>query len=142
MALLLEFCEKTQSVTKWKLGFRFQVIYFPSPAPTGFDRIVLLEQGPRHTLLSWDPPAMSNGILVNYTVLQLQGGAVGSMVITATPPSELQYNVTGLLPFTSYNFTVLACTVVDCVQSPSLVATTLEDGKWAWHGQLNHTHVN
>ena len=84
---------------------------------------MLLEQGSRHTLLSWDPPAMSNGILVNYTVLQ------GGVVIAATPPSVLQYNVTGLLPFSSYNFSVLACTEVDCVESPPLVSTTMEDGE-------------
>lgn len=72
---------------------------------------------------------MSNGILVNYTVLQGEGG----MVIAATPPEVLQYNVTRLLPFTSYNFSVLACTEVACVQSPSLIAMTQEDGKTLTH---------
>ncbi len=51
------------------------------------------------------------------------------MVVAATPPEVLLYNVTGLLPFTPYNFSVLACTVVDCVESLPLVTATLEDGE-------------
>lgn len=66
---------------------------------------------------------MPNGILVNYTVL------LGGTVVIATPPTALSYNVTGLSPFTPYNLSVLACTSVDCVESPSLQATTQEDGK-------------
>lgn len=66
---------------------------------------------------------MSNGILVNYTVVQ------GGRVIAATPPTAQDYNVTNLLPFTAYNFSVLACTSVDCVESPSLMAMTQEDSE-------------
>lgn len=92
-------------------------------APSGFDRIVVLAQGPRHVTLSWDPPARSNGVLVNYTVLQ------EDIVLAAVLPSVLDYNVTGLLPFSSYTFSVMACTSVDCVESPSLNITTQEDGR-------------
>ena len=66
---------------------------------------------------------MPNGILVNYTVL------LGDAVVIATLPTVLSYNVTELSPFTSYNLSVLACTSVDCVESPSLQATTQEDGE-------------
>ncbi len=91
--------------------------------PTGFDRIVLLEISSRYIILSWDAPAAANGILVNYTVL------LGGVVLAATPPSVLAYNVTSLSPFTGYNFTVQACTRVGCVESPLLSVATSEDGK-------------
>ena len=67
---------------------------------------------------------MTNGILVNYTVLQR------GVVIAVTLPSALDYNVTGLLPFSSYNFSIMTCTAEGCVESPSLMASTLEDGKY------------
>lgn len=92
-------------------------------APSGFDHIVVLEMGPRHIILSWDPPASPNGILVNYTVLR--GGAT----VVVTMPTTLNFNVTGLLPFAMYNFSVTACSSVGCVGSQLLVATTMEDGK-------------
>lgn len=105
------------------IRFIFLIAILNLAAPTGFDQIVLLDRGARHVSISWDPPAMSNGILVNYTVL-LGGGA-----IAATPPTTLDYNVTELLPFTAYNFSVMACTSAGCVESSDLMVTTREDGK-------------
>lgn len=93
-------------------------------APTGFDRVVTTEINSRYIVISWDEPAAANGILVNYTVLQ------GGVVIVAMPPSVTAYNITSLRPFTSYNFSVQACTSVGCVESPSLVAMTTEDGRY------------
>ena len=94
-----------------------------SAEPAGYDSIVLLEAGPRHVRISWDPPAQSNGVLVNYTVL------VDGEVVAATPPSTLDYNVTGLLPFTAYNLSAIACTSAGCVESsPPLTVSTQEDG--------------
>ncbi len=95
----------------------------PNLAPTGFDRIVLVERGSRYLLISWDPPAMSNGVLVNYTVL------LGDTVTAATPPTTLSYNVTELTPFTSYSLSVRVCTSVACGDSSALSAVTLEDGE-------------
>ena len=95
-------------------------------APTGFDRVVATETNSRYIVVSWDEPAAINGILVNYTVLQ------GGVVIVVTPPSVTTYNVTSLRPFTSYNFSVQACTSVGCVESPSLVAMTTEDGAYLY----------
>ena len=105
------------------LLFCFLFALPPLLAPSGFDRTVVLETGPRHIVLSWDPPASSNGILINYTVTQ------DGVVLAATTPTSQSYNVTGLLPFTSYNFTVMVCTAVGCADSQVLAASTLEDGK-------------
>ena len=82
-----------------------------------------MEGGPRHLVIAWDPPAQANGILISYTVF------LGDEEVADTPPTVLDYNVTELLPFTSYNFTVMVCTSEGCVESPALVATTLEDGE-------------
>ena len=79
-------------------------------------------RGPRYILLSWDEPAYPNGILTTYTVL------VDDEVVADVLPPTVEYNVTGLLPFTEYRFAVLACTAVGCVESPSVDAMTLEDG--------------
>lgn len=94
-----------------------------SAAPSGFDRIVVLERGSRYITVSWDPPAAPNGVLINYTIL-LDGD-----VITATPPDVLQYRVSPLLPFSMYTFSVMACTSAGCVESQETQSTTLEDGK-------------
>ena len=95
----------------------------PHTAPSGFDRIVVLERGSRSITVSWDPPAAPNGILVNYTVL------LGGDVITATPPDVLQYRVSPLLPFSMYTFSVMACTSAGCVESQEIQSMTLEDGE-------------
>jgi usherin len=92
-------------------------------APSGFDRIVVLERGSRYITVSWDPPAAPNGIIVNYTVL------MGDDVIIATPPDVLQYMVSPLLPFSMYTFSVMACTSAGCVESQEIQSTTLEDGE-------------
>lgn len=100
-------------------------------APAGFDRIVPLEISSRYILLSWDEPAATNGILVNYTVL------VGGVALTTTPPSVLVYNVTSLSPFTGYSFTVQACTSVGCVESPVLSLVTDQDSELLLSVYLN-----
>ena len=99
------------------------VYHSPLTAPAGFDQIVVLERGSRYITISWDPPAAANGILVNYTVL------LGDEVISSTPPNVLQFMVLPLLPFSTYTFSVMACTSVGCVESQEIESTTLEDGE-------------
>lgn len=104
----------------------FECLFHQSIAPSGFDRIVVLERGSRYITISWDRPAATNGILVNYTILQ------AGDVIAATPPSVLQYSVSPLLPFTTYSFSVMACTSVGCVESQERETITMEDGEYAY----------
>ena len=84
--------------------------------------MVVEDRGPRSILLSWDEPGYPNGILTTYTVL-----VDGEEVADVLPPT-VEYNVTGLLPFTEYGFSVLACTAAGCTESPSVDTVTLEDG--------------
>ncbi len=93
-------------------------------APSGFDQVQVVERGSRYILISWDRPAASNGILVNYTVLQ------GGVAIATVAPSVLEYEVMGLLPFSEFTFSVVVCTVVGCVEGPNVTATTLEDSTY------------
>ena len=90
-------------------------------APLGFDQAVVIDRGSRYVLISWDPPAARNGILINYTVIQGDTDAV-------LAPTVLEYNVTGLLPFSEYTFSVVVCTAVGCVENPSVTTITREDG--------------
>lgn len=41
--------------------------------------------------------------------------------------------VTNLLPFTRYQFTVMGCTNVGCTESPPEFVTTLEAGKYLFN---------
>ena len=93
-----------------------------SSAPTGFDEVVVEARGPRSILLSWDEPAQPNGVLVTYTVLE-----GGDEVASVEPPS-VEYNVTGLVPYAEYQFSVLACTSAGCEESTPVTTRTLEDG--------------
>ena len=51
-----------------------------------------------------------------------------SSELDQTFPNTTILEVTDLLPFTTYQFTVMACTNVGCTESPSEFATTLEAG--------------
>lgn len=99
-------------------------IHSPSIAPSGFDEVLVEGRGSRSILLSWDEPAFPNGIIINYAVLE------GGEEIAAIFPPSVEYNVTGLLPVTDYQFSVLACTTAGCVESPQVDTKTLEDGKY------------
>lgn len=101
---------------------KFHLIQLPTE-PSGFDDASVEEIGPRSILLSWDKPAFPNGILINYTVLQDE-----EQIADVSPPS-IVYNVTGLQPFTNYQFSVLACTAAGCVENSPVDIMTLEDGK-------------
>lgn len=85
--------------------------------------MVVIERASRSVLISWDPPAAPNGVLTNYTVLR------GDQEVMTVDASTTQLNVTSLLPFSTYTFSVVVCTSAGCVESPSVSATTLEDGE-------------
>lgn len=118
--------ERQVSVCDTQCFMKFHLIQLPIE-PSGFDEVSVEEIGPRFIILSWDEPAFPNGILINYTVLQ------NEEEIADVSPSFTTYNVTGLLPFTNYQFSVLACTAAGCVENPPVDFMTLEDGKKDWY---------
>ena len=93
-------------------------------APTGFDEVIVESTQARSVFLLWEAPAQPNGVLVVYTVLQNE-----REIANVTPPT-VDYNVTELLPYTNYQFSILACTSAGCVEGPSVDVTTNEDSEY------------
>lgn len=92
-------------------------------APTGFDEVIVESTQAHSVFLSWEAPAQPNGVLVVYTVLQNE-----REIANVTPPT-VEYNVTELLPYTNYQFSILACTSAGCVEGPSVDVMTNEDSE-------------
>lgn len=96
---------------------------FCSTAPTDFDQASTLSLTAYSLYISWDPPSTPNGLIVNYTVI------IGGVSIATVGADILEYNVTGLYPFTSYNISIMACNSAGCINSPLIVSTTGEAGR-------------
>lgn len=92
--------------------------------PNSIDKPEATEVLSRSLTLSWDPPSISNGILIHYIIV------LNSSELNRTFPNTTILEVTNLLPFTTYQFTVMACTSIGCIESPPEFATTLEAGKY------------
>lgn len=62
----------------------------------------------RHIYLSWTQPCHPNGVITNYTinVTNLNESSNAGHDIRFTNNSRTSFNVTGLLPYRSYKFTV------------------------------------
>lgn len=76
--------------------------------------------GSSFLVITWFPPGVPNGEIILYN-LTLDGAVVFSSMM-----EDLSYNVTGLLPFTSYSFTIIACTMRGCGSSDRSVLMTSE----------------
>jgi netrin-G3 ligand len=61
--------------------------------------------GSRFVILSWQPPAIPNGVITSYTVTYNQTGETSLVVQTGE-----QYTIPGLNPYSYYQFTVFAST--------------------------------
>lgn len=74
--------------------------------------------------LSWDPPSMLGDTVQNYrAVVQL------IQVVNETFTNNTSHTFVGLVPFTTYNFTVFAENEAGPGPGVSTIETTLEDGK-------------
>ena len=82
----------------------------------------------RSATLTATPPPVTNGIIVSYMVSYNVSGSTVIETINATN-QDLMGTVESLLPFTTYVFSVRACTSVGCGPSANATATTLEDGE-------------
>ena len=93
-------------------------------APNSIDNPEAIEIQSQSLILSWDPPSISNGILIHYIIVQ------NSSELDRTFPNTTILEIRNLLPFTTYQFTVMACTSVGCTESPPEFITTTEAGKY------------
>ncbi|XP_040553355.1 usherin isoform X3 [Gallus gallus] len=62
-------------------------------------------QGPHSVKVSWKPPLIQNGEILNYEIRMPDP----RIVIAGNSASTLSYLVTNLLPYTNYSITVVAC---------------------------------
>ncbi|XP_065600248.1 usherin [Cyrtonyx montezumae] len=62
-------------------------------------------QGPHSVKVSWKPPLIQNGEILNYEIRMPDP----RIVIAGNSASTLSYLVTNLLPYTNYSITVIAC---------------------------------
>ena len=92
--------------------------------PNSIDNPEAIEVRSRSLTLSWEPPSISNGILTHYIIVQ------NSSELDQIFPNTTILEITNLLPFTTYQFTVMACTSVGCTESTAEFITTLEAGKY------------
>ncbi|XP_004700202.1 usherin [Echinops telfairi] len=79
--------------------------------------------------LSWTVPEKPNGVIKEYRLWQ-----AGKGLIYTDVTDRRQHTVTGLLPHTSYSFTITACTSAGCTSSAPFLGQTLQaapQGVWA-----------
>ncbi|TMS13118.1 Usherin [Larimichthys crocea] len=80
-----------------------------------------LQGQPSEVLVSWTPPLEPNGILQSYRIQRNNVSFSFSF-----DPTVLTYTDEDLLPFSTYSYSILACTSEGCIKSPYTNITTLE----------------
>ena len=96
----------------------FGITQTPEDAPGGVTAPSVLSTSARAVTVQWTAPSQPNGIVVRYDVWR-NGSAVTSRV------SAGSVNDTGLLPATTYQYTVSVCTSAGCSEASTII-TTLE----------------
>ncbi|XP_047436500.1 usherin [Mugil cephalus] len=76
---------------------------------------------PSEVLVSWSPPLEPNGVLQSYRIQRNNVSFSFSF-----DPTVLSYTDEDLLPFSTYSYSVIACTSEGCITSPHSNITTLE----------------
>lgn len=84
------------------------LFYILSLAPDPVSNITAENISSRHIYLSWTQPCHPNGNITHYTieVANKSDSSKSGQDIRFTNDSSTSFNVTGLLPFRTYNFTV------------------------------------
>lgn len=78
--------------------------------------------------ISWVSPATPNGNITQYQLfIRFSNGSTSSLLNDTQPRS---YNVSGLSPFTQYQFYMLVCNSAGCTSSNLIASTTLASGKY------------
>ena len=83
--------------------------YLISTAPPGQPRTVAVESiGATWVLICWNSPFVAESPISHYEIIARASNADVAMVTVTTANSSTYFNVTGLLPGTSYELTVVA----------------------------------
>lgn len=89
--------------------------------PNGIKPPVISEIHDRSVVATWEQPANPNGVIKEYVLKSLNGNG-----FTTTHYRGLlkTFLVTGLKPFTVYQFTVTVCTDIACIESDRVNVST------------------
>lgn len=82
------------------------MFYILSLAPDPVSNITAENISSRHIYLSWTQPCHPNGNITHYTIEVANKSDSSGQDIRFTNNSSTSFNVTGLLPYRSYIFTV------------------------------------
>ncbi|XP_051795531.1 usherin [Acanthochromis polyacanthus] len=80
-----------------------------------------LQGRPSEVVVSWTPPLEPNGVLLSYRIQRNNISFSFSF-----DPTVLNYTDEDLLPFSTYSYSIIACTSEGCITSPQTSITTLE----------------
>ncbi|XP_053463887.1 usherin [Nycticebus coucang] len=99
-------------------------------APTGMEPPKLQAKGPQEILVSWDPPARTNGDVINYTLFIRELFERETKIIhintTHNPYGTQAFLVSQLKPFHRYEIRIQACTTLGCASSEWVSTQTSE----------------
>ena len=102
----------------------FGAVTTPEGAPAGFSPAILTVISSSTIQVSWLPPSVPNGVIIEYEAFRTGGGAVNmSVFVDATSRG---FDDRGLLPFTSYSYVIEACTAAACTLTQPVSGTTNE----------------
>ena len=90
--------------------------------PEGVGRPVLSNALARSIHASWSLPSSPNGIIIAYRLSSTNTRASSPVQHYSGP--LLRFLVTGLRPFTVYNFTITACTLIGCAHGGFAIQAT------------------
>ena len=93
-----------------------------SDVPVGVHPCEILDIKDRSVIARWQEPDFPNGIILYYI---LESSSNFTNVVTHYTGLDFFKQVTGLRPYTNYNFTIKACTDKGCSLSISTSITTL-----------------
>ena len=113
-------------------GKKEKFVFF-AIAPYGFDQVTVLSNTAYSIVITWDPPSSPNGIISNYTVI------IDSNLFKTLHVAISMYNVSGLLPYSTYNVSVAACNNAGCTETPVIAVTTDEAGTVCMSSLYNYT---
>ena len=91
-------------------------------APTGIAQPVIQNIQPRSLVVTWGAPSTPNGVIAYYQV-----NRDGVLLFNLTSSSSFSAMDSGLTPFTSYSYSITACTSRLCATGNETIALTAED---------------
>ena len=101
----------------------YRTLTTPEAAPEGVNAPAVIVTSSVSIEVSWGPPLQPNGIISQYQVFRDGGGLQNESIYVG---QNRQFTDSNLTPFTTYTYTLQACTSGGCGFSASTTNTTLE----------------